>query len=66
MTMLPGAAPAQEPTYPSRPITLVVGLAAGSGQDTAAPSVGARASSPSYTTHQEMAGDRCRCGIERE
>ena len=25
MTMLPGAAPAQGPTYPSRPITLVVG-----------------------------------------
>ena len=39
MTMLPGAAPAQGPTYPSRPITLVVGLAAGSGQDTAARTV---------------------------
>ena len=44
MTMLPGAAPAQGPTYPSRPITLVVGLAAGSGQDTAARTVSRRAS----------------------
>jgi tripartite-type tricarboxylate transporter receptor subunit TctC len=35
MTMLPGTAPAQGPTYPSRPITLVVGLAAGSGQGAA-------------------------------
>ncbi len=38
-----GAAPARGQTYPSRPITLVVGLAPGSGQDAAAHTVSRRA-----------------------
>jgi tripartite-type tricarboxylate transporter receptor subunit TctC len=48
MTMLLGAA--QGPTYPSRPITLVVGLAAGSGQGAATAGV--------RDTHGEIANSK--------
>lgn len=43
-SILAGTAWAQAQPYPSRPITLVVGLAAGSGQDAAARTVSRRAS----------------------
>jgi hypothetical protein len=48
MTMLLGAA--QGPTYPNRPITLVVGLAAGSGQGAATAGV--------RDTHGEIANSK--------
>src|SRR5262245_11701770 len=44
VAMLGGTSPASTQTYAARPITLVVGLAPGSGQDTTARTVTKRAS----------------------